>query len=70
MSRGQAPPTWDLAERLIGGGCQGILVPSLAPGSEPGDLNLVLWTWSDGLPCHIKVVDDFDRLPRDDASWR
>ena len=68
-ARGQVPPTWDLAERLIADGCQGTLVPSFAPGTDPGDLNLVLWTWADAAPCRIAVVDDFARLPRDDGSW-
>ena len=69
-ARHQVPPTWDLAERLISMGCHGALVPSFAPGTDPGDLNLVLWTWSDGTTCRVEVVDDFARLPRDDASWR
>ena len=69
-SRGEVPPTWALAERLIGDGCSGIVVPSFAPGSDPTDLNLVLWHWSNGPPCRVEVIDDFARLPRDDASWR
>ncbi|MBK8640070.1 MAG: RES domain-containing protein [Chromatiaceae bacterium] len=69
-SRGQPPPTWGLADGLVAAGCQGALVPSFAPGTDPGDLNLVLWTWSDTAPCRVEVVDDFGRLPRDDASWR
>ena len=32
--------------------------------------NLVLWTWSDQPPCQIQVIDDFGRLPLNDASWR
>lgn len=68
-ARGQVPPTWDLAEDLIAGGCQGALVPSFAPGRGSGDRNLVLWTWTDKAPCQARVVDDFARLPRDDASW-
>jgi RES domain-containing protein len=68
-ARGQVPPTWDLAEDLIAGGCQGALVPSFAPGRGSGDRNLVLWTWTDKAPCQARVADDFARLPRDDASW-
>jgi RES domain-containing protein len=37
-SRGEVPPTWALAERLIGDGCSGIVVPSFAHGSV-GDLS-------------------------------
>lgn len=69
-SRGQVPPTWDLSEGLIADGYQGALVPAFAPGTNPGDLNLVLWVWSEAAPCRVAVVDDFARLPRDDASWR
>ena len=69
-SRGEVPPTWALAERLMSDGCAGIVVPSFAPGSDPTDLNLVLWRWSSGPPCGVEVIDDFGRLPRDDASWR
>lgn len=68
-SRGGVPPTWQLAERLIRDGCTGVLVPSFAPGTDTSDQNLVLWHWSSGPPCRIQVIDDFDRLPRDDASW-
>jgi RES domain-containing protein len=67
-SRGEVPPTWALSGRLISDGCAGVVVPSFAPGSDPTDLNLVLWRWSNGLPCRVVVIDDFARLPRDDAS--
>lgn len=32
--------------------------------------NLVLWAWSAEPPCCIQVIDDFGRLPLNDASWR
>jgi RES domain-containing protein len=69
-SGGRTPPTWDLAERLIADGCQGVLVQSYARGADPGHLNLVLWSWGDRAPCRVQAIDDFARLPRDDASWR
>lgn len=69
-SRGEVPPTWALAERLIGDGCSGIVVPSFAHGSDATDLNLVLWRWSNGPPCGVEVIDDFARLPLNDTSWR
>jgi RES domain-containing protein len=69
-TRGLTPPTWELAETLIHAGHHGVLVPSFAPGTGKADLNLVLWCWSDGAPFRVEVIDDFSRLPKDDASWR
>jgi RES domain-containing protein len=69
-SRGKRPPTWDLASRVRDMGVAGVRVPSFAPGCGAGDLNLVLWHWSDRAPCRVAVVDDFGRLPRHDGSWR
>ena len=69
-AQGLMPPTWELAEVLIAEGNDGILVPSFAPGTLLADHNLVLWRWSDTAPCCVTVIDDFGRLPKDDASWR
>ena len=74
-SRGLEPPTWRLADSLIAAGCQGALVPSFAPAQHPEPdaaprRNLVLWHWSDGPPCAVRVVDDFGRLPRHGRSWQ
>lgn len=69
-TQGLRPPTWDLAEILIAEGHHGILVPSFAPGTGSADRNLVLWRWSDTPPCCVTVIDDFGRLPKNDASWR
>ena len=68
-SRGQTPPSWSLAEGLIASGLQGALAPSFAPGTTPAERNLVLWCWSDALPCRVLVIDDCGRLPKDDSSW-
>ncbi|WP_245579991.1 RES family NAD+ phosphorylase [Niveispirillum irakense] len=68
--RGQEPPSWALARRLIGEGCAGILAPSFAAGAQPGDVNAIFWRWSPVPPHQVQVVDDAGRLPRDDASWR
>jgi RES domain-containing protein len=69
-SRGQVPPTWSLAQRLLADGAAGALVPSFAPGTTGADINVVFWRWSDTPPHRISVIDDFGRLPRDDRSWR
>lgn len=44
MRFGQVPPSWVLAERLIGEGAHGALVPSV---QQRGGVNLVLWRWHD-----------------------
>ena len=62
-------PTWELADRLIAGGCAGVIVPSFASRSTPEDRNLVLWSWSRKPPHCLQVIDDDQRLPRDQSSW-
>lgn len=68
--RGAVPPSWSLSIRLVAEGYVGILVPSFASGAGDADVNAVFWQWSAGPPHQVRVVDDDDRLPKDDASWR
>lgn len=67
--RGEAPPTWILADRLIAGGAAGVIVPSYAHRAGPDDCNLVFWTWGRVPPHKVCVVDDHGRLPKDDSAW-
>ena len=60
----------DAYRPAAGARAAGILVPSFAPGAGPLDANAVFWRWSDSPPHQIRVIDDLNRLPRDDASWR
>ena len=69
-ARGFTPPSWSLARRLIGQGTAGIVVRSYAAGATAADVNAVFWLWTDQPPRQVRVVDDFGRLPKDDASWR
>lgn len=62
-------PTWNLADRLTGAGCAGILVPSFASRAAERDTNLVFWRWGRTLPHQVVVVDDAGRLPHDRSSW-
>jgi RES domain-containing protein len=62
-------PTWELADRLIAGGCMGVIVPSFASRATPEDCNLVLWSWTRKPPHCLQVIDDEQRLPRDQSSW-
>ena len=67
--RGQSPPSWILARRLIAAGVSGILVPSFAAGAGRSDVNVVFWKWAADPPHQVRAVDDFGRLPRDGKSW-
>lgn len=66
----QTPPTWALSDLLISSGISGILTPSFAPKAEAHDCNAVFWNWSSSKPHKVEVIDDLDRLPRNDSSWR
>ena len=68
--RGLAVPSWEIAARLRAAGVAAILVPSLAHGSGPRDINMVFWRWDEAGPHRVTVVDDHGRLPRDARSWR
>ena len=70
LARGGEPPSWNLSQRLIGDGIAGAIVRSYAAGATINDINVVFWRWSENPPHQVVVVDDFERLPRDDASWR
>jgi len=67
--RGEAPPSWRLAGRLIEAGCAGVIVPSFAKSATARDINAVFWKWSHELPHKLRVIDDDARLPKDDRSW-
>ncbi len=56
--------TQAFARTLAAAGYHGLLVRSFAPGATDDDLNLVLWQWSDALPCRLTLIDDENRLSR------
>lgn len=60
------PPTWDLADRVIAGGCPGG-AGTVRPRAR---VNLVIWRWNVG-PASPRVVplDPLADLPRDQSSW-
>ena len=65
------PPTWAIARHAIANGYADALFPSQAFGARPDDINIVLWGSTGDQPPHrLVVIDDFDRLPKNDLSWR
>ncbi len=67
-ARGVRPPSWQLAERLIGAGHVGALTRSFAPGATADDINAVFWRWSGDKPHKVRVIDHHERLPRTQES--
>lgn len=70
IAKKEIPPTWDMAARLISAGIAGIMVPSYAKNSPAGGSNLVLWDWQDHPPRQVKLIDDDNRLPKNQDSWK
>jgi RES domain-containing protein len=66
---GCEPASWRLARRLFASGAAGLSAPSLVRGAVAGDVNLVLWDWSDRLPHKVAVYDPSGRLPKSQLSW-
>jgi RES domain-containing protein len=69
VASGRYPASWGIADRLIGDGNAGALVPSFAVGAKPDMANLVLWKWGPDLPHRVEVHDPSGRLPKDQTSW-
>lgn len=66
---GRTPASWRLAERLIAASAAGALAPSYVRGATSGDVNLVVWDWSDRRPHRVAVFDPSGRLPKNQLSW-
>jgi RES domain-containing protein len=63
-------PTQRLSRKLCESGINGIIVPSFANGCTPGSKNLVFFNWSKTSPNQVIVIDDHQRLPGNQNSWR
>jgi RES domain-containing protein len=70
LTLGRTPASWLVAEGLCKSGYAGAKVPSFAPGTRSGDVNLVFWRWASTLPCQVMVIDDLQALPRNQSSWK
>jgi RES domain-containing protein len=68
-TRGLKPPSWAMAGKLRARRFAGIIVPSFASGAGIEDINIVFWKWGDQRPHQVKVVDDYNRLPKNMTSW-
>jgi len=66
----QTPPTWFMAERLIASGIAGIIVPSYAKNAPTGGRNMVFWYWGDRPPHQVRLIEDDNRLPKNQDSWK
>jgi len=53
-ARGQVPPSWELARRLVARDVAAIVVPSCAPGAVRTDRNVVFYRWSARLPHRLE----------------
>ena len=62
--KGKIAPSQSVAQALKAKGMIGALVPSFVQGIHGGAVNLVLWQWSDRLPCKVTVYDPEGRLPK------
>jgi RES domain-containing protein len=69
-NRKQKVPSWDVTRRLLADGVAGIIAPSFAHRAGQTDANAVFWTWANVQPHQVAIIDDFNRLPQDDRSWR
>ncbi len=63
-------PTQKMARKLYNSGVNGIVVPSFANGSAPGSQNLVFFNWSRVRPNKVIAIDNHQRLPKNQNSWR
>jgi RES domain-containing protein len=66
--KGKLAPSQAVAKALAAKRMNGALVPSFVSGIDADAVNLVLWKWSDRLPCKVVVYDPEERLPRAKAS--
>lgn len=63
-TRNETPDSWHLSTQLIKANVNAIIVPSFANGATSEMKNIVFWQWSDSPPDMVKVIDDFERLPK------
>jgi RES domain-containing protein len=66
LDQGQRPPTYAVRERLLAGGFDGVVYPSLM---SPGRSCVALWRWNGVGEPRLEIIDPEGRLPKTPASW-
>ena len=69
VKQGKTPPSWEIVNQLMSNNVAGIIVPSYARNAPKDGANIVLWKWNNTTPHQVMLIDDFDRLPRNQLSW-
>jgi RES domain-containing protein len=69
-AKGLEPPSWSLADKLIGNVYAGMLVPAFAGAAKDKGTNLVLWKWGATRPHLVEAHDPDGDLPSDQSSWK
>ncbi len=69
QAKGAIPSSWRLTNNLISQGVSGIIVPSFAPGASSDMKNVIFWRWGKTIPHKVAVIDDHERLPKNQKSW-
>jgi RES domain-containing protein len=64
---GREPPGWPVADKLIAGGWHGAWFPS---ATSAQGRSVVLWRWNETGGCTLHVIDQENRLPIDQSSWK
>lgn len=64
---GREPPQWLVADRLVDAGWHGAWFPSATSAQGRA---IVLWRWNETRGCKVQVVDQDNRLPFDQSSWK
>lgn len=65
IDKKETPDSWVLSSELIALNVSGIIVPSFASSATAEMKNMVFWNWNTRPPNMVKVIDDFDRLPKE-----
>jgi RES domain-containing protein len=65
--QGSDPPQWPVADRLIAAGWHGAWFP---PATSAQGRSIVLWRWNGTGGCKLQVIDQDNRLPLDQSSWK
>ncbi len=66
LGKGRNPKTYDIRERLLAQGFDGVIYPSTM---SPGGSCVVLWRWNEPDAPSLRAIDPEGLLPRNQQSW-